>query len=222
LLLLCHSKRKGNFSVTIVIIELVKKVKAFPSTWKGFYFLPYFKTTTNLFKMNTLPKTLRLIRPGQPVPNFLVRLNTRKTDYNTFRENKWTIMFTHPEIFIPTNRASFKAFLELQNFLIEHNAKLLGLNPTDASLTDFEKMELGKNNKIIIADSTGIVRSIIIFNEVNYEIIKSVLKEIQISDTKRILGKLKVSNKIKDIQIFKTDDQGFRPNDLFFQKININ
>ena len=172
--------------------------------------------------MNLPPKTLQLIKPGHQLPNFIVQLNSRKTDFNTFRERKWTILFTHPEQFIPKNLSSMKAFLELQNFLIKHNAKLLGLNPENGNLSDYENFELGKNSKIIVSDSRGIVRSILVLNEMNYSFIKKTLKEIQIVDRERLIRKRLDKREIKEIEILKTDQQGFHSSNLFFQKINVN
>jgi len=87
--------------------------------------------------MNARPETLHYIQPDQPVPNFSVRLKDRKTDFNSFSKNKWTIMFTHPEFFIPTNIHGMNSFLKMKKYLTNHQTKLLGLNPENARFSDY-------------------------------------------------------------------------------------
>ena len=169
--------------------------------------------------MNTLSKTLHFIQPDQPVPNFSVHLNNCTTDFNSYREKKWTVLFTHPEYFIPKDIHSFKSFLLMQNFLTKHNAKLLGLNPENARLRE-EKIgenHLGKNSKIIISDDRGIVRSIFVLQKMDYKLIKFALRTIQ-SEDKRNRHLILKSKKVRNLIFQKTDQQGFQPTNLFYQK----
>jgi len=164
--------------------------------------------------MKTLSKALNLIQPNQPVPNFVVRLESFTTDFQTFKANQWTVLFTHPEYFIPKKIYDFKKFLEFQSFLIQHNAKLLGLNPKNARLfnEDYTKNSLGKYCKIIVADPNGIVRSMVTINKVNYRLIESILKSAQNNQP----------NPSTQFSILKTDQMGFPSVHLFYLNKQLN
>ena len=170
--------------------------------------------------MNTSPNTLDYIQLDQPIPNFVVQLETRKTDFRTFQKKKWVVLFTHPEHFIPKNISSFKKFILMRNFLEMKNTKLLGLNPDNAKLFK-DRDDLGKNSKIIICDNKGIVRSIQIIQKMDYKLIKNSLMAIQLEDEKKNYPTLKTTKNI-DLFFQKTDQQGFQPTHLFYKKNNHN
>ena len=156
-------------------------------------------------------KTLNFIQPDQPVPNFSVQLQEGKTDFNSFRENKWTVMFTHPEFFIPTNTHAIHSFLKMKKFLTNRQAKLIGLNPENARFTNhkFYRNPLGKNSKIIIADNRGIVRSIFFMTKMDYKMVINAMKEVQ---------KGSHTETRNQFSFQKTDHKGFYPTNLFIQK----
>ena len=158
--------------------------------------------------MTKLSKALSYIQPSQSLPNFTVRLENYSTDFQTFKANKWTVLFNHPEHFIPKNIYGFKKFLELQHFLKSNNAKLIGLNPEDLKVMD----SCGKNCKIIVVDPKGIVRSIVAIRKMDYKLVKSILKSAQ--DNQPV--------NYSHFPIAKTDQSGFPPVGLFYKNKRLN
>ncbi|KAJ3204334.1 hypothetical protein HK099_001195, partial [Clydaea vesicula] len=70
----------------------------------------------------------RGLRLGDVAPNFSAETTAGKIDFHKFKEDKWAILFSHPEDFTPVCTTELGAVAKISSEWEKRNTKVIGLS----------------------------------------------------------------------------------------------